>query len=61
VLLYKNIRGGVKQQLYRGSPESLRQLLQYMEHTTKENAATEELRTLEEGICRGRTEGKAAA
>ncbi|MDE5818831.1 MAG: PD-(D/E)XK nuclease family transposase [Lachnospiraceae bacterium] len=39
-------------------PESLRQLLQYMEHTTKENAGTEELRKLHEMVTAVKTDGE---
>lgn len=39
-------------------PESLRQLLQYMEHTTKENAGTEDLRKLHEMVTAVKTDGE---
>lgn len=51
IFLYTKGRGG-------DPPESLRQLLQYMEHTTKENAGTEELRKLHEMVTAVKTDGE---
>lgn len=39
-------------------PESLRQLLQYMEHTTRENAGTEDLQRLHEMVTAVKTDGE---
>ena len=51
IFLYTRGKGG-------NPPESLRQLLQYMEHTTKENARTEELRKLHEMVMAIKTDGE---
>ncbi len=39
-------------------PESLRQLLNYMEHTTRENAGTEDLRKLHDMVTAVKTDGE---
>lgn len=51
IFLYTRGRNG-------NPPESLRQLLQYMEYTTEENAATEELRELHQMVTAVKTDGE---
>lgn len=51
IFLYTGGKGG-------NPPESLRQLLQYMEHTTKENAKTEELRELHKMVTAVKADGE---